>query len=210
MKIVIFGASGKTGKLVALEALEAGHKVIAYVRNPASLEFEHENLKIVVGNLSETLKMRDAISGADACISTLGGSSLTKHSFEIIQGIDNIINCMELENAPRFIYLSSLGAGESKYFMPQPIRFIIVNLLLRVPLKDHQINEQRIVRSKLKWTVIRPGGLTDNAKTTDLKYGSEAVVLKGSSSISRASVAFFINQQLSDSQFINKNVWLHE
>ncbi len=210
MKIVVFGASGKTGKLVVNEALDAGHKVIAYVRNSSSFTFEHENLKVVVGNLSETLKLRDSILGADACISTLGGSSLTKHAFEIIKGIDSIVNSMELEVVPRFIYLSSLGAGESKYFMPQPIRFLIVNVLLRIPLADHHINEQRIAKSKLHWTIIRPGGLTDNIKTGNLKHGSEAVVLKGSSSISRANVAQFIVAQVTNDKYVYKNVWLNE
>jgi len=47
MKIVVFGASGKTGSLVIEEALALGFEVIAYVRKKESIKLEHQNLKIV-------------------------------------------------------------------------------------------------------------------------------------------------------------------
>jgi uncharacterized protein YbjT (DUF2867 family) len=37
MKIAIFGATGGTGRLVVEQALEAGHEVIAFVRDPSKL-----------------------------------------------------------------------------------------------------------------------------------------------------------------------------
>lgn len=210
MKIVVFGANGKTGKLIVEHALSKNIEVIAYIRKADSLTIEHPNLKIVVGNLTESLRIRDCISGADACISALGGASLQHHATEIIKGIDNIIRMMELENVNRFIYLSSLGAGESKYFIPQPIRFYLTKILLRVPLEDHNINESRITNSKLNWTIVRPGGLTDGPITNEIKHGTEKFKMKGSSSISRNNVAAFIIQQLFVDNYNKKAVWLLE
>jgi putative NADH-flavin reductase len=210
MKIVVFGASGKTGLLLVEQALEAGHEVKAYVRTPGSIKTEHPNLEVVAGNLNEKEKLKKAIAGADACISTLGGGSLTKHSFAIMVGIDNIVSIMEEEGVKRFIYMSSIGVGASRFFMPQPARFLIVDLLLRVPMADHNTNEQRIAGSSLQWTIVRPGGLTDGAKTGNLKYGSETPKLKGSSSISRSNVAAFLLFLIDNDEFLNKNVWLHE
>jgi uncharacterized protein YbjT (DUF2867 family) len=40
MKIVVFGASGQTGKLLVEQALEAGHEVLAYVRREGALTIE--------------------------------------------------------------------------------------------------------------------------------------------------------------------------
>ena len=68
MKMVIFGASGKTGKLLIDMALEAGHEVRAYVRRPLSVQPENKNLSVVVGALSDTEKIRIVVAGADACI----------------------------------------------------------------------------------------------------------------------------------------------
>ena len=210
MKLVLFGASGKTGTLLIQQALTAGHEVTAYVRRPESITLENKNLKVVVGELSDTNKITSAIAGTDACISTLGGNSLKNHATEFMTGIQHIIAAMEKEKVSRFIYMSSVGAGESKYLMAQPVRFLIVNLMLRIPLADHTVNEQRIASSKLNWTIVRPGGLTDEPATAEIKHGSDKVMIKGNPSISRANVASFILKQLTDTTYTNKAVWLYE
>ncbi len=210
MKVVIFGASGKTGTLLTDQALAKGHQVTAFVRRADAMVQKHPNLKIITGNLSDTNKLKEAITGADACISTLGGGSLTKHAPEIIAGISKIIALMEQESVKRFIYLSSIGAGESRYLMGPAIRFLVANVMLRVPLADHTTNEQSLEKSNLQWTVVRPGGLTDGPKAENLNYGTEKIKLKGSPKISRANVASFILNQLSETDFINKSVWLYE
>jgi len=210
MKIVVFGASGKTGSLLVDEALKSGHNVIAYVRKPESIKSDHPNLKVVAGYLNEKDKLKSVISGSDACISTLGGASLTKHSPEIIEGINNIVGIMEEESVTRFIYLSSFGAGDSRKNMPQPIRFLIADIMLLVPLADHNTNESRITKSQLHWTIVRPGGLTNGAKTDNLKHGCEMTKIKGSLSISRSNVAAFLLDQVTKNEYANKSVWLHE
>jgi putative NADH-flavin reductase len=210
MKIVLFGASGKTGKLLTEDALASGYEVIAYVRNAESVKLVHKNLKVVAGQLNDKEKLTSVIRGADACISTLGGASLTKHSPEIRQGIDNIVSIMEAEKVKRMIYLSSIGVGDSRYYMAQPIRFLIVDLMLRVPMADHGINEKRIAESQLQYTIVRPGGLTDGAKTGNLKHGFESIKLKGNASISRANVAAFLLEQVENTAYLNKRVWLRE
>ncbi len=210
MKIVIFGASGKTGSLLVDEALASGHVVTAYVRKPEFVKSEHPNLKVVAGYLNEKDKLRSVISGSDACISTLGGASLTKHSTGIIEGIDNIVSIMEEEKVMRFIYLSSFGVGDSRKSMPQPIRFFVADIMLRVPLADHKTNENRITKSQLDWTIVRPGGLTDGAKTDHIKHGFGETKIKGNFSISRSNVAAFLLDQVTNKDYSNKSVWLHE
>lgn len=208
--MVVFGASGKTGSLLVEQALKAGHEVVAYVRRPGSVSLEHPNLRVVVGCLKDTDALKLALTGADACFSTLGGNSLTKSSPELIQGIDGIVRLMEELKLPRFIYLSSIGTGESRYYMPQPLRFLIVDVMLRVPLAGHQANEDRIAASSLQWTVVRPGGLTDGPWTGSYRHGSEKTKLTGNAGISRANVAAFMLSQASDSTYVKKAVWLHE
>lgn len=209
MKIVIFGANGKTGTLLTEQALAKGHQVTAYIRRAGALLQQHPNLKTVVGNLNDKVKLKEAIYGADACISVLGGGSLTKHSPEIIAGIDNIVSIMEKESVNRFIYLSSMGAGESRFIMRPLIRFFIADLMLRVPLADHTTNEQRIAKSSLKWTLVRPAGLTNGPKTGRLKHGKTIKVLNGSPQISRSNVASFLLDQLTDTNYINEGVWIY-
>lgn len=209
MKIVIFGANGKTGTLLTEQALAKGHKVKAYIRRAGTLSQQHTNLEVVTGDLNDTVKLKEVLSGADACISVLGGRSLTKHSPEILAGIDNIVSIMEKESVKRFIYLSSMGAGESRYIMPPLIRFFIADIMLRVPLADHTTNEKRIAKSSLQWTLVRPAGLTNGPKTGRLKHDKTLKVLKGSPQISRSNVASFLLDQLADTAYINEGVWIY-
>lgn len=210
MKLVVFGASGKTGRLVVEQALAAGNQVVAYVRNKEAFNTNHPALEVVEGQLSETEKLKAAMTGSEACISVLGGASLTKHSYEIVEGIDTIVRLMEETGVKRFVYLSSLGAGESRMYMPQPVRFLVADVSLRVPLADHTANENRIRQSQLDWTIVRPGSLTYGGMIGQLKHGSEALKMKGNPSISRANVAAFILGQLTEATYRKKCVWLFE
>jgi putative NADH-flavin reductase len=210
MKITIFGASGRTGQQLVQQALDKGYQVTAYVRRPDSLDLQHPNLKFIIGTLDDKEKLKESIAGADGCLSVLGGNSLTRHAVEIVTGIDRIVKILEESGVKRYIYLSSIGVGESRIYMPQPVRFLIADLMLRVPLADHNTNEKRIAASSLQWTVVRPGGLNDGPKTGNLKHGTEKITLKGNAYISRANVASFMLDQLSDSAYINKAVWLQE
>ena len=209
MKLVIFGAGGKTGTLVTQQALDAGYEVVAYVRRPDSVTLEHENLKVVVGELSDRAKIKAVIAGADACVSTLGGKSLTKRATEFTQCIRHIVDAMEAEGVKRFIYMSSVGAGESRFLMGQPARFMIADVLLRIPLADHTLNEKQIAQSSLDSIVVRPGGLTDGPLSPVVNHGTEKVKIKGSPTISRASVAAFMVAHITDKTDIKKAVWLY-
>ncbi len=208
MKIVIFGASGNTGKLLTISCLESGHQVVAYVRNESSIEQKHKNLQVLMGQLNEIDKLHLAILGADACISTLGGNSLTKHSVEFTQGIANIIQVMEDKKVKRFIYMSSIGAGESKRLMASAVRFLVADLMLRIPLADHALNEAKILASTLDWTVVRPGGLRDEPAAASLRHGIGNETIKGNLRVSRMDVANFLLQQVVDTQYLKKSVWL--
>lgn len=210
MKIVIFGASGKTGSILVEQALNAGHEVTAYVRRPESIRIENKKLKVVAGELKDYEKIKSVVSETDACISALGGNSLKTHATEFMKGIQNIVDAMEQEKVSRFIYISSIGAGKSRELMAQPVRFFIADILLRIPLADHTVNEQCIAQSSLNWTVIRPGGLTDGGLKTDIKHGTENVKIKGSPSISRASVAAFILKEINEGKYLKKAVWVYE
>jgi len=94
--------------------------------------------------------------------------------------------------------------------MPKPIRFLIADLTLRIPLADHTTNENRIKRSRLEWTIVRPGGLTDGDKTDRMRHGFEDMKMKGNQNISRTNVAAFIIGQLGEIIYLNICVWLFE
>ena len=52
MKVVLFGATGGIGKWVLKHALDEGHEVTAFVRNPKKIALQHEKLKIFQGQVN--------------------------------------------------------------------------------------------------------------------------------------------------------------
>jgi len=72
MKLLIFGATGATGRQLVEQALQQGHEVTAFVRNPAKMTTQHEKLKVVKGNIMDCHSVGAAVAGQDAIFSALG------------------------------------------------------------------------------------------------------------------------------------------
>jgi putative NADH-flavin reductase len=72
VKVLVFGASGGTGRNIVEQALTQGHIVTAFVRNPARIRVAHENLRIVRGDISSSESVATGVAGHDAVLSALG------------------------------------------------------------------------------------------------------------------------------------------
>ena len=72
MKLLIFGATGATGRQLVEQVLQQGHEVTAFVRNPAKVTTKHEKLKVVKGNILDCASVGSAVAGQDAAFSALG------------------------------------------------------------------------------------------------------------------------------------------
>ncbi len=53
MKIIVFSASGRMGKLVVERALEAGHIVTAFLRTSSKIAIHHPNLALFQGDVMD-------------------------------------------------------------------------------------------------------------------------------------------------------------
>jgi putative NADH-flavin reductase len=208
-QVTIFGASGRSGLELVKQSLHKGYRVKAYVRREGAIAFTHPNLNVVTGSLSDSYKLKEAMTGSVAILSALGGNSLTKHTVEITEGMRVVVKVAEELGIERFIYISSFGVGDSRYYMPWPVRFLVADLFLRIPLADHKTNETILSESTLNWTVLRPGGLTDGSISKTIIHGSNKTVLRGNPKISRATVASFMLNQIDRFEYIGKYVWLY-
>jgi NAD dependent epimerase/dehydratase family enzyme len=74
MNLSVLGAAGATGSQVGQQAVPAGHIVTALVRSPQKMAFADDKLRIVQGDATDEAAVAKAMEGADAVISTLGGS----------------------------------------------------------------------------------------------------------------------------------------
>ncbi len=62
MNLTVFGATGGVGREVLTQALDAGHHITAYVRNPAKLGLNHPNLTVITGELTDREAVQRAVT----------------------------------------------------------------------------------------------------------------------------------------------------
>jgi hypothetical protein len=113
MKVVIFGAAGQTGKHLVRQALDAGHSVTAFVRDPAKLGVTHTNLRIVQGTSTDAAAVERAVEGQDAVISALGQVKPFQPGL-MVQTATNIVNAMKKHGVKRLVYLTGAGVTTPK------------------------------------------------------------------------------------------------
>ncbi len=200
MNLLIFGATGGTGCELVKQALALGNVVTAFVRDSAKLDIQHPSLKVVEGDVTDTATLEEAVKGQDVVLSALGSSSLKKNP-ALTEGVHHIVRAMEKHNVRRFIYQSSLGVGDSRHRINLLFRLIIIPLVLRNAIADHEDKEQIIKQSQLDWVIVRPAGLTNGAHTGKFRDGES---IEYGAKISRADVADFMLKQVNDDTYLKK------
>jgi putative NADH-flavin reductase len=203
MKILIFGASGATGYNLISQALEKGHHVLAFVRDPSKLKTKNNNFSIFKGDVSNYREVEDAVRGQEAVISALGASNPFKRDFTLVRGIENIVRAMLKSNVDRIVYQSFLGVKEYR----KDLGFLldrIVPLLLKGSIKDHEVKEGIITASNLRWTIVRCPTLTNGPFTGEYFDGERIQSNSILPSLSRADVADFMLKQLHEEAYIRK------
>ncbi len=203
MNILIFGSTGGTGRQVVEQALEQGHRVTAFARNPAKLDINHTNLKVVQGDVMDLPSVEKAVQGQEAVVCVLGAGQKMTGTIRS-EGTQQIIHAMEKAGIRRFICQSTLGAGDSWENLNFFWKYIMFGFLLRNVFADHQRQENYVLQSGLDWTIVRPGAFVDGNRTGNYRHGFPSNDKTSKLKISRADVADFILKQLADDKYIHK------
>jgi putative NADH-flavin reductase len=204
MKLIIFGATGGTGRHLVDQALEQGHEVTVFVRDPAKLHSQH--VRIIKGDVLDYPTVERSLKGQEAVLSALG-SPANKIGVIRSKGTLNIVTAMAKTGVRRFVCQTSLGYGDSKEALsrtPFYFKYLIVPFILKKGFADHALQEEHIRQSHLDWVIVRPGNLTDNAFTGKYRHGFPYSDNKIQVKISRADVADFMLKQLSDNTYLHQ------
>ena len=203
MKLLIFGSTGGTGRELVNQALDQGHSVTAFARDPAKIEdIQHPSLKVVRGNVLDPVAVEGAVAGHDAVFVTIGAGPARTTLRE--EGTRNIVEVMQGTDVKRLICQSSLGVGDSRANLPPFTKHIIVGIFLRHAFADHERQEAVVRQSTLDWTIVRPPHLKDGPRTEVYRYGFSTTDKQIKSWISRADVADFMLKQLVDDSYLNQ------
>jgi putative NADH-flavin reductase len=200
MKLTIFAATGGIGRQLVDQALAAGHKVTAVVRNPNKLS---NKVRVVKADLAapDPAAIKSAVEGADAVLSGLGPRPLSETGIAS-RGTRAIIEAMQATDVRRIVVVSAAPIGTvPSPGHPKPPKydpgdgFFMRNLFspltkaaLRKPYADLAVMEDIVRDSGLDWTIVRPPRLTDKPLTGTYRTAFGQNLRRGLF-ISRADVA---------------------
>jgi len=203
MQVVVFGATGGTGRELVKQALGHGHAVRAFVRNPDRLKVIHHRLEVVTGDVQDAKGVSAAVAGQDAVFSALGVND-RKPNTVLSDATRTIVAAMQQEGVRRLLFLSSLGVGETKGQLGVIYNQILLPLLLKEIFADKETAETVVRESELDWTIVQPGRLTNARLTGKYRAGPDAAKGRWFPKIARADVADFMLNALERKQFIRE------
>lgn len=205
MNLVIFGASGGTGRELVRQALAQGHHVTAFVRNPRSLTSQGP-VHVVVGDSTDAQPVANAIIGQDAVLSALGARSLGDRTL-LPESMKQILPAMKLNGVRRLIVLGAAGVGPGAgKNLSAPARLmmkLVGSTILKNPFASQRAMQELIRRSDREWTIVQPPKLLNTEGRGIWRVNADALP-PGAVRIARADVAAFMLAQLSSTEWVRK------
>jgi nucleoside-diphosphate-sugar epimerase len=201
VKVAIAGAHGKIAlRLTRLLAAD-GYEVIGLIRNsdhasevseagaaPVLCDLEHASVEQIAA----------AIGGADGVVFAAGagpGSGAERKLSMDRDGAIKLLHAATNVRARRYLMVSSSGAENP----PDG------NEVFEVYLRAKAEADAALIASDLEWTIIRPGGLTDDPATGHVRIDADPY----SGSVPRDDVASVLARLLTDSRSIGRVLYVN-
>jgi putative NADH-flavin reductase len=199
MKVLIFGASGRTGRCLVEQALAAGHEVSAFVRDPTRAPAWPKGLRVIVGDATHAAAVDAAVAGHDAVLSALGQGRDGRAP--LAEATGHIVAAMERHNVRRLVCLSAQGVGESARASGLVFN-LIVRPILHKSFDEKERMEQVVRSSRLDWVVVRACRLTNGPARG--RYRLDPDHFGPTSAISRADTAACMVAQLTSDRYVGR------
>ena len=202
MKILLLGATGRTGKLVLETALKKDYEVNCLARNSQRID-QKPGVNVFEGNPVNSDDLLCAISGCDYVINTLNISRKSDFPWAKLRTPENylsevmstLIPIAEKQNITRIVICSAWGVAETKSDIPWWFKWFIDNSNIGYAYRDHERQEALLMDSNLPWTIARPVGLTNSKRkqTIQESFNNQP---KPKLTVSRQSVASYLVDSL--------------
>lgn len=208
MKITVFGATGRIGREVVNQALDAGDKVSAVVRQSSRFDLEHPSLEVFrVPGLEDAEVLRPALDGSAAVVSGVGARG--RKDGPVASGsTHSILAAMSAVGVGRLVAVSALPLGPvpaDESFLNRRVLLPLINAFAADVYADLRLMEAEIMSSPTEWTIVRPPKLTDKALTGRYRVGIGTTVAR-TYNVSRADVAHLMLAALADPKMSNQPV----
>lgn len=154
--ILVAGGTGRTGRHIVQKLINRGDDVLVMSRTVGrAREILGDDPELIAGDATVPETLPAAFDGIDLCICAIGSAVVEgQQSPEEIdyQGVVNLVDAAEEAGVKHFVLLSSLAVTHDDHPLNQ------YGNVLKWKLKG----EDHLRNSGLTYTVVRPGGLTDD------------------------------------------------
>ena len=199
MRVIIFGATGKTGQHATRQALSEGHEATAFGRSVGKLSVE-SGLTLSQGDVFEAETVSDAVAGHDAAIVCLGSANLKDRS-TLTRGTEHIVHAIDRHGVGRLVVVSAAGVGDSWSQVPWSSK-LMFRTMLRNVLADHRTQEDVVRASTADWTIVRAAVLSDKLDRRTVNASNT----NRTGRIHRAALAGFLVSQLDDGSYNRQTI----
>jgi uncharacterized protein YbjT (DUF2867 family) len=208
-RLLVLGASGRTGQLAVAYALEKGIAVVALVRDPSKLA-PRPGLTVLTGSPEKLDDIRRAITGCTAVLSFLNNNRSSDSPWSkpvspprlMTNAITSAVAAMKESGIRRIVVLSAAGVGDSLRSVPWVWRKLVQHSNLKITYQDHEAQEDVLRSSGLDWTAVRATALAGNKlKRTRISYDNQP---RPRMTISRKQTAVFMVDCLLHPEFFAK------
>ncbi|CAN8178479.1 unnamed protein product, partial [Coccothraustes coccothraustes] len=147
MKIAIFGATGRTGRVTLGLALEQGFEVTVLVRDPSRLPPGPSPTRVVVGDARDPRAVAEAVKGQEGVLILLGTGNDLSPTTVMSEGTKTILEAMAEHGVPKVV------ACLSAFLLWEPAR---VPERLRAVTEDHRRMERLLRGAGLRCVLVMP------------------------------------------------------
>lgn len=161
MEIAIIGGHGKVARLLTRKLTDRGNRVRAVIRDPDQVDdVENDGAEALVIDVEHAASddLAEAISGCDAVVFAAGagaGSGAARKETVDYGAAATAIEAAQLVGVDRYVMVSAMGTDDP------PDDDDVFSVYLRAKARA----DAELMDSGLQWTVVRPGGLTDDPAT---------------------------------------------
>lgn len=190
MKLLVIGATGRTGRHVLDQAVARGHEVTAFTRKPSLLEGRTDLSRVVAGDATDLPWVREAVAGQEAVIAAVGGSGIAR----------TLIAAMRETGVRRLVMTSSRSIPATRPRLAVGLAWLI----FRSAYADLARAEGMLEMSGLDWTVVRATMLTDKPGKGRVHVDFEANATGGETTLPRADYAMALLDAAEDARMIGR------
>lgn len=207
MRVIVFGANGRTGRLLTDTLIARGYQPVAITRHPEQIENQDGRVVVERADATDPVAVTKAIEGADAIVSVLGARFTRQPVTLYSQSAALITQAMSDANVRRLIITSSAVVGGwidpqynwvEKHVMPR-----ILLTIGRTVYEDIRRLEAVVTASALDWTIMRPLGLIDADPPTKYSIAEDHIPGRVTA---RQDLASAIADQLGQEDYYRKFV----